>query len=179
MQMILGFLPWILFWVILGFHEPEPAAFSAFFATLIVIINDRRKGKSVKMLLAGTLIFFLILAVAALFTDLNQAGPWVRFWSDAVLVLIALLSILIRKPFTIQYAQEMMPKEYWKSTVFIRTNYVITYAWLTAFGLNLIFPVLKLCDVPLPRWLGTVLSLLIIFAAAKFTKWYSQRSKPK
>jgi len=39
----------------------------------------------------------------------------------------------IRNPFTLQYAREQTPQEFWNTPVFIRTNYIITAVWTLAF----------------------------------------------
>jgi hypothetical protein len=38
------------------------------------------------------------------------------------LTLISLLSLVIRRPFTLQYAEEQIPEQYWNTPLFIRTN---------------------------------------------------------
>ncbi len=57
-----------------------------------------------------------------------------RLRVDAGLMLIALASIALRQPFTIQYARETVGCEHWDSPAFIHINYVIRAAWAVAFG---------------------------------------------
>ena len=50
----------------------------------------------------------------------------VRLRVDGGLLLIVLISLAIRKPFTLQYAREHTPKERWNDPGFIRSNVIIT-----------------------------------------------------
>ena len=52
-----------------------------------------------------------------------------KFAVDAGVFLIALLSIAIAQPFTLQYAREMVDAETTKLPGFMRANYIITWAW--------------------------------------------------
>lgn len=173
--MLLSFIPWFLFWVLLSMRKPEPAALSGFFCTLIFILIEKVKGRSVKILNIGTLVFFLALSVLALFTELEWFGHWVSLWSNLSLTLIALVSIVIGKPFTIQYAKEQAPQEVWNSPKFLRVNYIISWVWFSAFLVNLVPSVSRLLGREIPNSLGLVFSILPFLVAIKFTQWYSHR----
>lgn len=47
--------------------------------------------------------------------------------------MIALGSILVRSPFTLRYAPEDTPREYWETPEFMRVNYLISWVWVAAF----------------------------------------------
>ena len=53
--------------------------------------------------------------------------------SNSSLAVIALISIVIGKPFTIQYAKEKVPADKWKTPLFIRINYLLSSFWLLMF----------------------------------------------
>ena len=57
-----------------------------------------------------------------------------RLAANGGLFAIALFSILVRNPFTLQYAREQVPREFWETPRFIWTNYIITGAWAIAFA---------------------------------------------
>ena len=57
---------------------------------------------------------------------------------DSGLLLIVLISIALRQPFTLQYAQERVAPEMWSEPGFLRTNYVITAAWAAALALLIV-----------------------------------------
>ena len=58
----------------------------------------------------------------------------VRLAVDGGLLVIVLVSLAIGMPFTLQYARESVPKEFWTVPLFITTNQRITAAWAAAFA---------------------------------------------
>ncbi|MBT2235650.1 hypothetical protein KLK06_58480 [Nonomuraea sp. NEAU-A123] len=94
--------------------------------------------------------------------------------SNIALVLIAIGSMAVRMPFTLQYARERVDCAYWHSPDFLRTNYVITGVW----GLALLVAAvaggygdLVLRD-PDNLWTGLIIQIAAIIAAVRFTAWY-------
>lgn len=100
----------------------------------------------------------------------------VRLIVDAGLLLIVLVSLAIRKPFTLQYAREQVSKELWASPEFLRTNDVITAVWALAFAVMVAADwVLLTSDAP-PRF-GIIATVLALVGAIKFTGWYPDRDR--
>jgi len=179
MGMIMTFLPWLAFWVLLSYGKLFTAIIVALAASVAAIVMEKMAGRSPKILQIGALAVFVVFAVAAFLVAPAWLGYWIRLMSNASLTLIVLVSILIGKPFTIQYARESVPKEYWASAEFLHANYVITWAWFAAFvantaasGLNHFIPSINV----LVNW---VIAICPILAAAKFTAWYSKRRGDK
>jgi hypothetical protein len=98
-----------------------------------------------------------------------SSGPTVV---DGGLLLIILLSMLVRSPFTLQYAREQVPASVQSSPTFIKTNYILTAVWSLAMA---ILVVADLAMHFLPN-LPLRLEIVVIFAALGgafwFTKWY-------
>ena len=46
---------------------------------------------------------------------------------------LALGSVLVRNPFTLSYARESTPNEYWETPEFLSLNYLISWVWVAAF----------------------------------------------
>jgi hypothetical protein len=94
--------------------------------------------------------------------------------SNALIAVIAGLSIAFRAPFTLAYARETTPREYWKSPLFLRINYVITGVWSAAFLLTAIVGYLG--DGPLHQpgnlWTDWIIPIGLVVLALKFTGWY-------
>ena len=67
---------------------------------------------------------------------------------------ISLASLVIRKPFTLQYAREMVDAETAQLPGFMRANYIITWAWTGAFLLMMVANVLMIYVPGLPLWSG-------------------------
>ena len=159
-----------------------PAAVSVFAASLIslaVIALDAVRGRSLKIFGAGGAIVFAAIGAYLVLIDPALATSKVRLAVDAGIFVIAAGSMLIRFPFSLQYALEAVPAETAAMPGFLRANYMITGAW-TAAALLMMLSNLAVLYVPgLPIWT----SLLIAFAARNsalyFTKWYPQYRERK
>ena len=60
--------------------------------------------------------------------------------------------LLIRRPFTLQYAREVVDAETAQLPGFLRANYIITWAWTAAFVLMVLANVLLIYLPGLPLW---------------------------
>jgi hypothetical protein len=133
------------------------------------------RNRSVKILEIGTMVLFGGLAAYALLTGATWSVVGVRLRVDAGLLLIVLVSIAFRTPFTVQYAREKVGQELWSSSEFIRTNYVITAVWAAAFGVMVIADLIMLYMPNVPLRVGIWTTIVAIIGAARFTGWYPER----
>lgn len=179
MSIFFSLVPWIIFWVFLTLRMIEAAALGGFAFALIVIFFDVWKKRSMKVLQLGTVVFFLVIAIAAYVVDLDLLGRWVNSSGSIALALIVLISIVIKKPFTLQYAKESTPEEYWESPTFIHVNYVISWAWCLMMSINAILSVLFTTVMPVDTWINWVVSLSCFGAAMAFTEIYRNYLKKK
>src|SRR4029077_20821689 len=93
--------------------------------------------------------------------------------------LVTLGSIVIGKPFTLQYAIEVVDAETLKVPGFIKANYIITWAWTLSL-LLMSAGNAALIDVPgLPLWSGLLIAFAARNSAIYFTKWYPEYRKTK
>jgi hypothetical protein len=130
-----------------------------------------------KILEVGTTVLFCGLAVYAFIMQPAWSIIGVRLRVDAGLLIIVLITLAVGRPFTIQYAREQVAPEFWESSEFIRTNYVITAVWALAFAVLVIaeLTLLYLPDVP-PR-VGILATIAALVGAIKFTSWNPERRK--
>lgn len=158
------------------------AAVSLFVAAAIclaVIAFDMARGRSIKILGAGSVMVFSAVGGYVALLDSSLSNSAVKFAVDAGIFLVSLSSIMIRFPFTLQYAREAVDAETAKLPGFLRANYIITWAW-TGAALLMMAGNIALIYVPsLPLWS----SLLVAFAARNgavyFTKWYPEYRRVK
>ncbi|HEY3793649.1 MAG TPA: hypothetical protein VGM09_17605, partial [Bradyrhizobium sp.] len=130
------------------------------------------RGGSIKILASGSAILFAGLGAYLTLVDSSWSTPSVRLAVDSGVLAIALVSIALRYPFTLQYAREVVDAETTKLPGFIRANYIITWAWTAAFLLMVIANVLMIYLPGLPLWAGIAIALAARNSAALFTKWY-------
>src|SRR5215204_2911144 len=85
------------------------AAVSLFAAAAIcfaIIVFDIVRGRSVKILGAGSVVTFAAVGCYVWLVNPGMSVSAVKFSVDAGVLLVILLSIAIRLPFTLQYALE-------------------------------------------------------------------------
>jgi hypothetical protein len=146
--------------------------FGAAAVALATIAWDVSRGASIKILAAGSAVLFVALGGYLTFIDSSWSTPSVRLAVDTGLLAIALLSIALRYPFTLQYAVEVTDAETKKLPGFIRANYIITWTWIAALLLMAIGNVMTIYIPGLPLWTGLVIALAARNSATLFTKWY-------
>ncbi|MCX5751979.1 MAG: hypothetical protein NT099_10045 [Candidatus Saganbacteria bacterium] len=176
MDILISFAPWFLYWVFLSFNQIYLGMWLAFIAALILSLNELRKGKS-KILQTGTLVFFFLMVLLITFTQPSWLWHEINLMGNLALALIALVSILIRKPFTLQYAMETTPKERWNTPEFMHGNMVITWAWFIAFIAMTIPSLTTFIGIEVSIWMNWVFSLCCFAGAMTFTNWYKKQAK--
>jgi len=96
-----------------------------------------------------------------------------------MIVLVALGSVVARRPFTLQYAREMTDRDYWDSPLFLHINYVLTWVWIGSFFVTA--AVGWYGDGPLHEpdnvWTNWIVSIAVLILAIRFTEWYPARAK--
>jgi hypothetical protein len=181
---ITGIAPWILLAILEGPLPVVGAVSVALALSMIVVAADRATGSKVKILSAADVLSFSAFLILALFLPEAQKA-WLETWfgelSQIVLVLIAVGSMAVRVPFTIQYAKEQTDPEAWDHPLFKKINYVITGVWALAFLVGAIAGFIQDMTPSLHGnvWLGWVIPYAAIIAAARFTGWYPDAATAK
>ncbi|MGY8527648.1 hypothetical protein [Paracidovorax citrulli] len=176
MNLLVAFLPFIVFAIV-----ERAAGFAAGLAVgaviaIVLIVRDLFARRSLKVLEVGTALMFAGLALYAHLAQPAWSIGFVRLLVDGGLLLIALISIAIRMPFTLQYAREQVPREHWQSPAFIRTNYAITLAWAGAF-LALVIADLLLAYALVPPALAVAMIVAALWGAVRFTRMRSGQAR--
>jgi hypothetical protein len=146
---------------------------------LMVIAYDILRGRSIKILGAGSVIVFTAIGGYLILIDPALSNSAVKFAVDTGIFLVSLMSIVIRYPFTRQYALEMVDAETARQPGFIRANYIITWAWTGAALLMMIGNVAMIYVPNLPLWSGLLIAFAARNSAVYFTKWYPEYRKAK
>lgn len=158
------------------------AAISLFAGAVVaaaIIGYEVFRGRSIKLLAAGAVIMFSALGAYITLIDGNWSATEVRLAVDIGTLSIALTSIAIRAPFTLQYAREAVDAQTLKLPGFLRANYIISWAWSGAFMLMLIANLLMIYMPSLPFWVGLGIGVAARNSAVYFTKWYPAYRRAK
>ncbi|MGY3074505.1 hypothetical protein ACVWZZ_000876 [Bradyrhizobium sp. LM6.10] len=132
------------------------------------------RGRSVKILAMGSALLFAAIGLHLALFDPALGTLGVKLSVDIGIFVISLGSMLVRRPFTLQYALESVPAETAALPVFLNANYVITGAW-TAAALLMAAANLVLLYVPgLPLWSSLAVAFAARNSAIYFTKWYPE-----
>lgn len=174
LKFLLGFMPWLLFLFFSGqsFGSLERSVLIGLLASLIFGFRELRRGF---LLQWGTLIFFIACAIAV---DLMKS-VWVAksmgIISNGSLACLIWGTILIGKPFTLQYARAELPKERWDDPALFRScrfmavvwGFLLTFLTLVAYFKNS-YP--ALC----PNGVSFDISIAAIVGGIVFTSGYKK-----
>ncbi|MFF3863039.1 hypothetical protein [Streptomyces sp. NPDC002209] len=131
------FLPWIVF-AVLPSAQWQWAALAGLVVAVAVTVQQRRAGAGFDALIieTGSAVFFAALTVLAFAAPDTPLHAYSAALSSATLALVAGVSLLIGKPFTLGIAKRTTPREVWGLKPFVRTNVVITTVWTAAFAVT-------------------------------------------
>lgn len=179
-----GLAPWIFLAIFEGPGSTGWVSAVALAISVFFVVADRIRGKQLKILGAVDVLFFAGLFILHFFLSVD-GQVWLEKWigeiANITLVIIAVGSILIRVPFTLQYARDMVEPEYWNSPLFIKTNYIITAVWAAAFAVAAAAGWYgdAVLDDNNNIWTGWVLQTGAMVCAIKFTTWYPDHVSEK
>lgn len=179
MQVFLILAPYGVFAALMLIASPAVSLFVPAAVCLAVIAYDRWGGRSTKILAVGSVITFTATGLYVTAVDPALSSSGVRFVVDAGIFLISVLSILFRRPFTLQYAIEVVDAETAGLPAFLRANYVITWAWAAAMALMMIGNAAMIYVPWLPFWGGVLVAFAARNCAVYFTNWYPQYVRAK
>jgi hypothetical protein len=176
MNILLAFSPFLAFIVLNQFIGLEIGLLAAAAVSLLLLARGTLiQHKTPKVLEVGTFLLFGVLALYQGFAPTPWSIAGVRLAVDAGLLLIVLVSMAIREPFTLQYARESVPQAFWNRPEFVRTNFIITAVWAAAFAVMAAIDLAWFVLPTLSPRVVIIVTLLALAGAARFTGWYPAR----
>lgn len=179
MTIFLILAPYGVFAALMMVTSATVSLFAAAAICLLVIALDVVRGRSVKILGAGSAVVFTAIGGYVTLIDPAVSPAAVKFAVDTGIFLISLMSIVIRRPFTLQYAIEAVDAETARLPGFLKANYAITWAWTAAALLMMLGNVAIIYMPGLPLWSGLLIAFAARNSAVYFTKWYPEYRKTK
>jgi hypothetical protein len=174
MNIVIGFLPYIAFFLLESrIGTPLALALGALVAAGLVVRSKLRPPHDFKMFEAGTVAVFVILALYSFATGTTLSLVTAHLCVKAGILLIVLISMLVRQPFTLAYARQQTDPRYWDSPRLLRTSYIITSAWAVAVTLGIGLDLVMLANPQIPQPMSLVASLIAFGGAIVFTRWYT------
>jgi hypothetical protein len=170
LKLILAFAPWLAFLVIA--HDSVFRLKLGLVVALVLSIVMGVTGLHRGVILWAGLIFFTCTTVAVVGFDSAWATRYMGVLATGVLTGGVWLTVLLKKPFTMDYAKQHTAPSLWSSPTFLRTNYVLTSVWGVVFAVNFVLAWGKLTHFMLSPDAYEVISYSLMLATAAFTAWY-------
>ncbi len=167
-----GFLPWITFDAVSLFGS-QWAALTALVMSACFLVAARRAGAAAdaQILDLGTIVYFGMLTAVAFAAPHSPLLNYESGLSSGWLALIAWVSLLVRRPFTLGIAKRRTPPEIWRTERFRRTSTVIAQVWAISFAVG--GATTLICEA---TGTGVVIraaaQVLAFGVPAAFTHWY-------
>jgi hypothetical protein len=179
-----GIVPWVLMSVVSGPGRFEEAASAALGLTLLTLWLGSRRGIPIHLLEAFGAAFFAVLAILGLFAP-DDVIRWLEVWagelSSIALAVFAFVTLAIGKPFTMAYARDTTPSEYWDTPLFKKINNAISAVWAGSFAVSAISGVVSNTVMRNGDdfWTGWIVPLAATFFAIQFTEFYPDYASAK
>jgi hypothetical protein len=129
-----GFAPWIVYWVLVGNVPFKVAVLAALATAVVTFVTGRIKGRPGRTLEAGAIGVFVVLTVLTFTLSQQFMERWVQALSSAGIFLVALLSVLVGRPFVREFAEVDQAPAVIKSELFGRITTLVTWIWVGAFA---------------------------------------------
>jgi hypothetical protein len=129
---LFGFVPWIVYWVLVG-NVPFVTAVLVALAIAVAALAIGRAGLG-RTLEIGAVGTFAGLTVLTLLLSQWFLERWIQPASIAAIFLVTLTSVLIGKPFIREFAEANRPAAVTQSESFHRTTMRLTWIWIAAFA---------------------------------------------
>jgi intracellular septation protein A len=131
---LFAYAPWIVYWVLVGNVPFKAAAVVALVVALAGFALGRSAEKPVRTLEIGSIATFLVLTVLTFALSESSAERWLPALGNTGIFLVALVSVLIGKPFAREYAAAEQPADVVKTELFEQTARVLTWIWVGVFA---------------------------------------------
>ena len=170
LKLLLSFAPWLAFLVIAhgGLLRLQVGLIIALVLSIGMGVARLHRG----IILWVGLAFFASATAAVMVFHSMWAVKHMGIAASGVLAASTWFTILIGKPFTMDYAKEHVAPSAWTSPSFIRTNVILTSAWGLTFTLNALLAWAKMEHRFLPELACELTSYAFMIGTAAFTSWY-------
>ena len=169
-SLLFSFAPWIAFLILAGpsLLRLKIAVVVASVITIAMWIGKFQKG----IILWGSVLFFSWALIAIIGLQHMWTIRHLGVLSNGTLAAMTIISMLIRKPFTIEYAKAKTSPDRWTSPLFIKTNYVLTGVWGAVFLINMALSSLEMNAPSVDKGVYEMATYSFMFVAVLFSTFY-------
>lgn len=170
--MLLSFAPWIAFLVIADSSLFRLKLGIIVAAVLTVVMAVTRLHRGVIMWVG--IMFFLYALAAVVLLDNMWTVRHIGFLANAALAVGVWMGIVLKRPFTLEYAREYTDPSLWDSPLFLRINYLLTEMWAVVFSINATVAWQRSVRPVVPGWAYDTVSYGLLVSAMFISTWYPQ-----
>lgn len=168
--MIFALLPLLVF-TLLANLSPDLALWAAFAAAFALALRGFAEHRALRLLELGALAIFGAAALFAGFVP-GLSNSMTRLIVDAGFLFLALLSLVLRSPLTLQYTREEHCPESWSRRRFRLTHYGFTALWAVGFATMAAADALANMHKNLPQSLDGAAGLAVLLVGVAATARY-------
>ncbi len=132
--MLLSFVPWIVYWVVSG--TGSSLGIPAALAISLVLLVPQLRAREFNLMDFFSRLYFLVALLGTFVAGSDIFVDRSGLLGYSVLGVMALTSLAIKQPFTLQCSRRDYPEQYWKDPTFIGVNRTISWVWVGVFLIN-------------------------------------------
>jgi hypothetical protein len=134
MTILSGLAPWIVYWVLVGNVPFATASVLALVVAIASSLVGRTQRKSLQTLEIGAIATFAVLTVLAFALSQSVLERWLLTGSNVGLLLVAVTSVLVGKPFVPELADAGPSTDENRQAMFGRLHAQVQWIWVATFA---------------------------------------------
>lgn len=181
LSMMISFAPWLILKLLTVIPLLDPLTMLKIALSLATLVGAYQFWKDpVRGIISwGTLGFFTVAFVVVVVLTNMWVITHLGIIAQLMINAIAWGSMLLRRPFTIDYARLSTPEQYWTHPLFLRKNYLITGIWGCYFLLGFVTAEIRVYEPQISHLLLEIVDDSGMVGAMLYTTYASKhRSLP-
>jgi hypothetical protein len=175
--LLLGFMPWLLFLFLSGhsLESLERAIIISLIASLTLGFGELKRGYILQW---GSLLFFTACALLVNVFSVLWVAEQMDLLANLTLACIIWLTILVGRPFALQYARRDLPKEQWDDKKLIEGCRFISTVWAILMSLSVCISILRRVSIlKAPSWVYFTSTMGLMLAGVIFTTAFKRKKR--
>jgi len=175
--LVLGFLPWLIFLFLSGstLASLERAIIISLITCVILGFGDLKRGFILQW---GTLLFFSMCVITINLFHIVWVAMYMDLLSNSALAFVMWFTLVLGKPFVLQYARRDLPREQWNDPAMIQGCRLLTIVWASLMSLSVTLSIVRRTSLfNWPGWVYFGLSLVIIISGLAYTTVFKRQKR--
>lgn len=176
-KMLFCFAPWICFLIIAhdSIFRLKLGIIVAAVLSVVMAVTKLHRG----VIMWVGILFFTYAMVAVVFLNEMWSVRFMGVLANGALAAGVWAGIIMKRPFTLEYAREHTDPSLWENPVFINTNYLLTTIWAVVFTINASLALQRTIRPALPGWAYETISYCLLVSAMFVSTYYPQYVKKR